>query len=152
VRPQAGDRRSFEAHLSAAGRERSGDHVEERRLPRAVGADDADDLPVRHLEREVGQGTDPAERPGDVAHLEERGGHLASLRMAAAAARRRSKGTKPSGMYRSTTTMKRPNKSRCNSANRAQRASPIDRSRSPKAERSIAQVTAIAAATIKAAA
>src|SRR5207253_9118496 len=103
-------------------RARSGEHVDELRLPRAVGADDDDHLPVRHLEREVGQGTDPAERAVDVAHLEERGGHRASLRMAAAAARRRSKGTKPSGMYRSSTTMKRPNKSRCHSANRAQGA------------------------------
>src|SRR5207248_456412 len=62
---------------------------------------------------------------------ERRAGGGRMARAAAAAARRRSNGTKPSGMYRSSTTMKRPNSRRCISANRAQSASATAVSNTP---------------------
>src|SRR5581483_8442158 len=52
--------------------EQAGDEVEERRLARAVRADDADRLPGPHLEGDAVDGADAAERPRQVLDLEKR--------------------------------------------------------------------------------
>ena len=51
----------------------AGDHVDERGLAGAVGADDADGLLRRHVERDVARGDDRAEGLFQIAHGEDRG-------------------------------------------------------------------------------
>src|SRR5215831_11731728 len=50
---RADDRLAFEGQVAAARLEEAGDALEERRLPGARRADDAQELARRHLEREI---------------------------------------------------------------------------------------------------
>jgi len=49
-----------------------GQAVEQRRLPGAVGTDDGEQFPPRHLERHVSEGLDPREPEIQVVHLQNR--------------------------------------------------------------------------------
>ena len=53
--------RAAEAHAAGVGADEAADDVEQRRLARAVGADDADDLARRDRQRDVVEGGQPAE-------------------------------------------------------------------------------------------
>ena len=64
--------------VAAVRRVEARDEVEDRRLARAVGADQADDLPLRHVERDVVDRDDAAEAAREVTRFEQR--HGASLR------------------------------------------------------------------------
>src|SRR5205085_2752724 len=61
VRREARDLLALEPDRSRGGREGSGEHVEDRALARAVGPDQADDLALGHLERDVADGGEAAE-------------------------------------------------------------------------------------------
>src|SRR5581483_2951478 len=64
---------AFEEDLPAVGRVRAGDALDERRLAGAVVADERHHLPRVHLEVDVGQRLDRAERLRDVPELKECG-------------------------------------------------------------------------------
>src|SRR5262249_5858600 len=72
VRAQAVDPLAFEEDLAGGRAEVSVEEVEERRLARAVRADEPEDLALREGKREVRGGRQPAEALADVLHLEER--------------------------------------------------------------------------------
>ena len=57
----------------------AGDDVEGRGLAGAVGADDADDLARRNLERKVGEGVDAAKQLGDAVKLKRGGVSIIAL-------------------------------------------------------------------------
>ena len=61
---------AVEHDLAGGGREEAGDHVEERRLAGAVGADDGAKFPRRHLHRHVADGDQAAELLRDVANIQ----------------------------------------------------------------------------------
>jgi len=61
VRRQADDLVAVEQHLAARRGVDARQHVEERRLPRAVGADQTDDTALRHREIDVRAGHEPTE-------------------------------------------------------------------------------------------
>src|SRR5581483_5221844 len=63
---------AFEAQLSRVGSVEAGDEVEDGRLAGAVRADQADDLALRHVERDVVDRDDPAEAARDVPDLQQR--------------------------------------------------------------------------------
>src|SRR5581483_1477019 len=63
---------AVEGDAAGVGLEDAGHAVEERRLPRAVGPDEPDDLAGVDPQRGVVQGGHPAEADGDVLDLEER--------------------------------------------------------------------------------
>ena len=58
---ETGDPAILEAHCARGGRQVAGDQVEQRRFPRAVGADDAGDRARLDGERDVGDGSQAAE-------------------------------------------------------------------------------------------
>jgi hypothetical protein len=60
-----------EAHDAVVGALRAGEHVEQRRLARAVGADDPDGVARRHVERHAVQHDERAELAADVLGAEE---------------------------------------------------------------------------------
>ena len=63
---------SVEANVAAVRRVQARDEVEDGCLAGAVGADEADDLPLRHVERDVVDGDDAAEAAREVSRLQER--------------------------------------------------------------------------------
>src|SRR5207249_3458283 len=69
VRPEPRDRAAVQPDVARVRPGEAGDDVEEGRLPRAVRPDDADDLPRRHREADVGVGHDAAEALRDVDDL-----------------------------------------------------------------------------------
>ena len=73
VRGQAVEPVGAETDLSAIGRREAADHVEERRLARAVRPDEAGDRAFGHAERAAGERLDAAEALGDAGHAEEVG-------------------------------------------------------------------------------
>jgi len=80
VRRQAGELVRLEPGAAGLKTHVSGDDVDERRLARAIGADQAEDLPLLQLERDAVEGDDAAEPHRDIANLEQRGaGHPSSL-------------------------------------------------------------------------
>ena len=74
ARPGERDRRSVQAQLSAIRTQAPGEDLEQRRLARAVLADDRVRLAVRHRKRHIAQRGDGAERFVDVAEFD--GGHV----------------------------------------------------------------------------
>ena len=69
MRRQAGDVLAVEGDAAGIGRVEAGDGREQRRLARAVGPDQADDLALAHVERGLVDGLQAAERLGELAHL-----------------------------------------------------------------------------------
>src|SRR5439155_21579931 len=65
-------RRSDQVPGTGVGPVETSDHVEGGRLPGAVRADQADDLTLLDVERDVVEGDDAAEPTDDVPHLEQR--------------------------------------------------------------------------------
>src|SRR5262249_51627810 len=63
---------AIEDNLSAFRPVEPGHHVEERRLARSVGPDQADDLAARYVEGDAVECDDAAEAARDVPHLEQR--------------------------------------------------------------------------------
>src|SRR5690606_8927721 len=77
VRRLARQHRAVEDDRAAAGWNAPHDHVEERGLPGAVRADDRVNLPLLHLQVDVGQRLEAAEALLDVGHVEDDiGGHV----------------------------------------------------------------------------
>ena len=72
MRRQAGDVRAGEPHRAGVGFDHSGDQVEQRRLPRAVRADDRDDAAGPDGEIDILQRLDAAIGLAQAAHLEQR--------------------------------------------------------------------------------
>ncbi|EWS81503.1 hypothetical protein BF93_16460 [Brachybacterium phenoliresistens] len=66
-RARAGDRLAGAAGGPAGGREEAGDDLEQRRLPAARGADDADELPAGDVQVGLGERVDDLAAVGDVA-------------------------------------------------------------------------------------
>ena len=66
-----GDVLSFEEDLSRIGLINSTDAVENRRLPSSIGSDDGTDGSFLHLKANIIQGSDAAERDGEVFYLED---------------------------------------------------------------------------------
>src|SRR5437773_1241950 len=77
ARAQPGDRGPTQAHHAGLGHQEAVEHVEERRLAGAVGADHAEDLALAHLEAHVGERLKTQEGLRDAAYLEQ---HLAGRR------------------------------------------------------------------------
>ena len=67
-----GVRQAVERDLAAVRTERPRDHVDERRLARAVVAHEADDLAAAELQADLVQRTHGAEVLADASHLEDR--------------------------------------------------------------------------------
>ena len=72
ARAHAGDGPSVEPHLALARRQLAEDAVEQGRLAAAVGADDAEDLALAHLEGNAVDRSDAAEALLDVGDFEHR--------------------------------------------------------------------------------
>src|SRR5438128_1237014 len=72
VRLAAGDVLALPHDAAARRADETGDEVEQRRLSRAVGAEDADDLAARDRERDVVDGGEAAETLGEPADLKQR--------------------------------------------------------------------------------
>src|SRR6185503_10739953 len=105
-----GDVDAAYSNRTARGRQRPGDEIEEGRLARAVGPDDAADLLTRDVERDVPDRVDPAERFAQLRQLQDGRTHGWRFRV------RRS--TTPSiqppipcGANRATATMRPPTSS-----------------------------------------
>src|SRR5207244_7933036 len=93
----------------------AGDHVEERRLAGAVGADDPENLAGRHLEAHLGYGGEAAEALRHALEGEDRRGVTHAW-----ARRRRSRAAmpaRPSGTNRTTRTSAAPEMIRYRPAN-----------------------------------
>ena len=73
VRRQAGDVAPVQDDGAGVGAQVAGDQVEERRLARAVGADDRRDLAAGHAERDAGHGLKAVEGLPHTAHLKHGG-------------------------------------------------------------------------------
>jgi hypothetical protein len=71
MRRQSGDDVAVEARLAAVSREEAGQHVEERRLARAVRADDRAQLTATHLEGGAAHRGETAEVLAHAVHVEE---------------------------------------------------------------------------------
>src|SRR5262249_20819745 len=72
VRLLAGHVAAAKAHPAGAWAQHAGHEIDERRLAGAVGADQADDLAGRELQRHVVDGADAAEGPRNPFHFEDR--------------------------------------------------------------------------------
>src|SRR5207237_9885876 len=70
IRRQAADLAAEKAHRARGGPERAGDQVEGGALPRAVRADEAEDLALGHLEGNVLDGEEAVKALGEPAYLE----------------------------------------------------------------------------------
>src|SRR5690606_12781028 len=68
--PQAVDGLAVQPDLARIGLVAAGDDVDERRLARAVGADEREDLARAHVERDVAEGGDVTEAARDALDLE----------------------------------------------------------------------------------
>ena len=73
MRLAAGDVRAREAHRAGVGPDEAGDGREAGRLARAVRPDEPDDRALRHVEVDAVDRLQPAEGPGQAAHLKHRG-------------------------------------------------------------------------------
>src|SRR5438105_1318301 len=62
---------ALQAYRATRGFEHAGDAVEDRRLARAVGPDDPEDLPVRHLQGNAVERLDAAELHRELVQLEQ---------------------------------------------------------------------------------
>ena len=80
LRAAAAERAIAEADLAASRRDQPHDRVQRRRLPRAVRADEPDDLAGRDVERDAADGSDAAVRDLEIANLER--AHSADRRLA----------------------------------------------------------------------
>ena len=78
-RMQFADVLTLEVDGAFLGLVEAGDGVEQRRLARAVGADDGRHRPRLHPEAHVGQRVDPPEGQRDVLQCENRFGHVGDL-------------------------------------------------------------------------
>ena len=78
VRTEADEALAAKADVAAVRRQRAGDAVEQRRLPRAVGADQPDDLTSFDLEIDAIERGEAAEVLGHVHDFEQAHGALAS--------------------------------------------------------------------------
>src|SRR5262245_2081676 len=72
VGPEPVDGDAVEEDLPGVGRDKAREHVEERGLARAVGADDADELARRDPKGDLPISDQPAEPLGDRAHVQQR--------------------------------------------------------------------------------
>src|SRR5262249_60031031 len=79
VRREADDALSVEANVARLGPVDARYHVEERRLPSAVRADDADDLPLVDMEVEAGDHPQPSEAHVHPGQLEQRHQTISTL-------------------------------------------------------------------------
>jgi len=78
ARPQASDRVPVDGHDPVVGREHARESSQERRLPGAVRADEADELALVHRYRHRVQDPRPAERDVDVLHADH--GRITTVR------------------------------------------------------------------------
>ena len=117
VGSQSVDPLASERNSAFIRRKHAGDHVEQRGLAGAVGADHREDRAWRHRERHVGYGTQPAELLRDVGDLKQRGhvrappcrGSCRGRACAPAAARcRRAAGSPPAASRSRRTPAARP--------------------------------------------
>src|SRR4029077_1734015 len=78
-----GDVTSAQLHRACCRAHEPGEQVEERRLPRSVRADDADELAIRDLERDIGDDVSAADVEPEVTGGEDRshGGHDPAFRL-----------------------------------------------------------------------
>jgi hypothetical protein len=72
VRPHAGDLYVLQADGSGVGFLQSDDGIEQRRLARPVGPDEAEDLALRHVEADVAERLQAAEPLGQVFQRQNR--------------------------------------------------------------------------------
>ena len=87
VGPQAGDVAPVEEDTAGVERLKPGDQIEQRGFAGAVGADDADDLALVHVERDVGIGGEAAVALGQAFDVEQQAHAFCALRGAAFALR-----------------------------------------------------------------
>ena len=105
IGPQAGDHLAVQADGAGVGREDAGDHVEDRGLARAVGADQRMDRAGRHAEAHVVHRAQAAEALADAVELEPRAAHGRRSPKPSLPA---SHGHTPAGRYITITSRARP--------------------------------------------
>ncbi len=101
ARPAERDVLAGDTHV-AAGPHEPAHGVQERRLPGAVGADEADDLAREHVERHVVDGDDAPEAHGQLLALQERRGRRHDRALVIAERMRAGSDASPPGSTRIT--------------------------------------------------